>query len=584
MDCSSRTETRRHRAALALVGAAAALFGLSACEGLIESPLAGPRGSTRTDERTPLVCGEGRISAGRGLLRRLTPREYTSTVRALLADPAASPALSTDTGEVISLLEVDELHVSAEQLAARDAERTEPLYPCDVSGAIDDACAHTLIADFGRRAFRRPLTVEEITWLRGVYDRARAELASVSSAPEADAMSVVVQVILQSPQLLYVHEHGVVDPTLPADVRRLDGYERATRLSFFLWGETPDDALLDAAEAGELDTPDGVRANAQRLLMDERAQANVVRFFVDWLELDGTTLHQSLEENPKSPERFPIDGPELRTAMRREIEALVSRVFFEDDASFQTLMTTRDAYVNGSLATLYGVEGGPSDDATYAWVELDPAERAGLFTRAAFLSLYSGGDVQSPIRRGVFLLENVLCNELGEPPPNASDVPITGGASDGSRTVLSVREHVDARTIEAGGVCAGCHSVINPAGFTLERYDALGGYQLEEVHLDADGREVRLPVDSSGQLVGSDVEGALADGVALADGLATSRRARDCLAERFVTTALGRHPSSEDACAVERVQERFAETDDMRELVLGIVTSDAFLYIRSEEE
>lgn len=569
LHAESASRSRRFSPRRALV--IASIVGLCACEGSIGAGPAGPRGSRPPG--TDATCTT--VDLGTGALRRLTPDEYTRTVRDLLSDPTLGASLGDPTGDVITLLEVDELTTAADALAA--AASSDVRLPC-ATGATEDACAASFVETFGRRAFRRPVRAEEREWLIGVYDRARAELGF------EDAMSVVLQVMLQAPQLLYFEESGVADPALPDGVRRLDGYERASRLSYFLWGTTPDPALLDAAEDGALDDADGVRAQAARMLDDDRARAQVVRFFTDWLELDGTTLHRSLEENPKNETRFPDDSPALRAAMRREVEALVERVFFEGDASLETLLTTRQAYVNGPLAALYGVSGGPepTDEETFAWVELDPSERAGLFTRAAFLSLYSGADVQSPIRRGVFVLERVVqCSALGDPPPNASDVPVVGGAVDGR--ILSVREDVHARTVGAGGTCAGCHSLINPIGYLFERYDALGAYQLEELHLDEMGREVRVPIDSSGEVPESDIDGSIGDAVELAERLGTSRQVTDCMTSRWVETAIGRRLTAADRCSLRAAQDAFAETDDMRELLLGIVTSDSFLYFRREE-
>jgi hypothetical protein len=225
------------------------------------------------------------------------------------------------------------------------------------------------------------------------------------------------------------------------------------------------------------------------------------------------------------------------------------------------------------------VRAGAPDAAGSAWVEPDPAERAGLFTRAAFLALYAGGEVQSPIRRGVFILERALCVPLGEPPPNASDTPVTGGNVEGEPEVRSVRQDVAAKT--SGGVCSGCHDVINPIGFALEHYDALGRFQTEELHVGANGDPVALPIDASGDLPQSDVAGALAGGVELSERLAGSRQAQACFAQRWLARALAREPAEADACSLHAAADALAGSGDMRALLDAIVQGDAFRHVRA---
>src|SRR5262249_20962958 len=135
----------------------------------------------------------------------------------------------------------------------------------------------------------------------------------------------------------------------------LTGWERATRLSYFLWNTMPDDELLDAAESGAMDTLEGVRAQTERLLASDRARSTMVRFFDEALEIDGGSKHAALEVVPKSPDVFPEDSPALRQAMRTELEALVEKTLFDGDGTLETLFTTNEAYVNGPLAALYGV-------------------------------------------------------------------------------------------------------------------------------------------------------------------------------------------------------------------------------------
>jgi hypothetical protein len=527
----------------------------------------GGDGSDGADDG-PEPAGECATQLAPRPLHRLTPIQYRNTLRDLLGDPELEPPYDDD-APVPTERGVRQLRSGAEAALLRRDLWTAEVFPCATDGAADDACAAAFIDTFGRRAFRRPVDDERRQWLLDVYH------AAIEEMPFADAMDVLFAAMLQAPELVYAIEEGQAVDGLPPEIRRLDDHEVASRLSYLLWDTMPDDALFAAADAGELSTSDGLRTQVERMLADPRAEANVQAFVSEWLQLDGGQLHFPLEETVKDPELFPEYSPALQDAMRAEVEALVHRVLFEGDGTLQELFTTTDAYVNASLASLYGVDG-PADDDSWTWVELDPAQRAGILTRAAFLTVYGSARAQSPIRRGVYVVEEVLCIPLGDPPPNASDVPVDGGETedpDGNPVVLTVREDVEARTLE--GTCANCHSVINPVGFTLEHYDAIGRWQTEEL---VSG----LPVDSSGMLIG-DVAGEVKDGVELSQKLASSEQVRECFADRWMTRALGAKADALDECTVNEVVDTFVQSGDVRELVVSIVQSDAFRYVNTAE-
>jgi len=507
--------------------------------------------------------------AGRPM-QRLTPVQYRNTIRDLFGDPEFEPSYA-DEAIVTTELGVRQLRSDAEDILSRSGAWTVTVFPCATDGAADDACADQFITDFGRRALRRPIDDETRTWLRAAYDAAIAEGLSF-----ADAMDVLLATMLQSPELVYLIETGLPVEGQPETIRRLDDHELANRLSYFLWDTMPDDALFAAADAGELSTQSGIRTQIERMLADPRSEGKLQHFVSEWLQLDGGQLHNALEESEKDPELFPEYGPALQAAMRDEIEAFVHRVFYEGDASFEALFTGRDAYVNASLAALYGVDGPASDD-TWEWVELPADQRAGLLTRAGFLTIYGAARPQSPIRRGVFVLEELMCVTLGEPPPNASDTPVDGGEDvdeDGNPIVRTVRQDVEYRTQDQA--CASCHSFINPVGFTLEHYDAIGRWQDPELISG-------LPIDSSGQLVG-DVEGPVADGIELSNRLAGSTQVRECFADRWLERATGAAGDALDDCTREEVRAAFVETGDMRELLVAIALSDAFRFLNTAEE
>ncbi|WP_437571700.1 DUF1592 domain-containing protein [Sorangium sp. So ce542] len=568
-----RSAARRRRGAALLGAAALAASGaLSGCVGDV--------GGDR-DGRDGTPGDSGLVDVASAGLRRMTPEQFTSSMRDLFGDPGLELDLDPDAGEVASLLAVDKLNAAAEAIVARRASWGTQVFPCDTRGADDEACVDGFVRTFGRRAFRHTLDEAEVAMLKGQFARAREEQSF------EDALLVVLKTMIQSPNVYYLVElgrDGDGGDALASGVRPLTGWERASRLSYFLWNTTPDDALLDAAESGALDTAEGVRAQAERLLAHDRARATAKRFFADWLELDGTNKHASLENAPKSPEIYPEDSPALRAAMRAEIEALAERVLFEGDGRFETLLTTTDAYVNGPLAALYGVEG-PADDGAFAWVSLPADQRAGIFTRAAFLSVFGSVEVKSPIRRGAYILEEVLCRPLGPPPPNASDVPVKGGAveEDGALVHRTIREDVEAKT--SSETCASCHKAINPIGFAFEHYDALGRWQAQETGGDAED-PYALDIDARGVLpaLGPDEDSVEVDGgVEMSAALAASAAARACLTRHFFQTALRRVPVDQDLASVEAATPAPESGGSLRDLILDLTTSNAFLHLRKPE-
>ncbi|HET9957954.1 MAG TPA: DUF1592 domain-containing protein [Polyangiaceae bacterium] len=534
------------------------------------APLTGGAAGANTSGANTAVCEPGEISAAPAKLRRLTPEEYANTARDLVGEKA-KPELEQPVGDVIGALEVEKLGQAAHDLAVLGGHHE--FVPCAIDGKADAACARSFITKFGARAFRRPLSSEEQSWLEGVYQK-------LGEQPEADPaftfrerIDALAEVILQAPQHVYVEEVGVADAALPDGVRRLTGYERATRLSYLIWGSTPDEELTKAAASGALDTASGVRAAAERLLANPRAKQMARRFASRWLGLDAETKHPALEDLPKSAERFPFDGTKLRAALRTETEALYERAFFAEGDSFRALLTSRDAYVNADLASLYGVAF-PGGESEFAWVELPERERAGLFTRAAFLSAYAGAEYQSPIRRGVFLLRKVLCQTLPDPPPDADNTPPAPSRGDQARTI---RELTEIKT--SGGSCTSCHSVINPFGFAFEHYGAIGQYQAEETGT-FQGKPYELPVNASTEVRGGDVHGAVTDALELSRLLADSAQAHDCAVDGWFERALSRRAMSDDACWLSAVKEQFRASSNLKELVLALASSDAALHIR----
>jgi Protein of unknown function (DUF1592)/Protein of unknown function (DUF1588)/Protein of unknown function (DUF1595)/Protein of unknown function (DUF1585) len=543
-------------------------------------PAASPSapGARPMDGRDPAApegdaCANAAVAAGPARMRRLQPDEYANTARALLDDPSLAPHLEPQAGEIITALEVEALNRAANELAAEGAH--ERYAPCKLEGAADAACARGFIDAFGKAAFRRPLEAGERDWLVATYDKLLA--ADVEPAfTFREAIAGLAEVILQAPQHVYVHERGVEGPALPEGVRALSGHERATRLSYLLTSSTPDAELTRAADEGALATAAGVRAQAQRLLDAPAAHAMVRDFASRWLRLNDTPQHPALEKLTKNAEKFPLDSPELRRAMRTESEQLYERAFFDPDSSFAKLLTEPRAYVDGPLAELYGVKDGPRDAGDFAWVDLPGDQRAGIFTRAAFLTAFASADYQSPVLRGVHVFRHVLCQPLPDPPANVDNTPPSPTDANVPR---SVRELFEAKTSD--GSCQSCHSRVNPIGFTLESYDALGQWQTTESGT-LNGRDFTVPVETAAELSAGDLTGPVAGAVELSQQLARSDMAHDCMVQTWFERALSREPGEREACALRAIMDEFRATSDLRALVLNLASSDSALFIEEE--
>ncbi len=540
-------------------------------------PEAPPPPQDLGDPTDPLAvaCAVAPVDVPVAPLRRLNAEEYRHTAGRLFSTSVPLTLETTD-APILTALEVEKFHGAASTLVATKGHHR--FAPCLPSGTQDRACVERFIQDFGLRAFRRPVTAEEQAWLVGVYERTRAlpELAPGQPANITfqEALDTVAQVMVQAPQHIFLREEGEPDATLPAGLKRLTGFERATRLSYLLTSDMPDEPLLAAAGAGALDAPEGIREQANRLLETPAGKATVRRFAARYLDLDVSVNHPSLETNPKDAARFPFDSPTLRAAMRKESESLFERVFYDEGARFETLLTSTRALVTPQLAALYGVPF-PSGGQPEAWVELDASQRSGVFTRAAFLTQKANQRYQSPIHRGVHLYKRVLCQPLGPPPPNANNVPAIPGSTGAA---LSTRQLTEVKTQDAA--CRGCHIRINPLGYTLEHYDAMGRWQTQDTGTTSAGTPFAVDIDANVALE-FPFSGTVNGGVELSRQLSQSPLAQGCMAERWFSEVTQREVAAEDFCSVYKLQAAFKKSGDMRALVLDVITSAPALYTRT---
>jgi hypothetical protein len=519
----------------------------------------GTAGSTSTTDATTdgettgepdVACTH--VGVGPTPLQRLTRAQYVNAVGDLLGvevDPAGLDGdekvgpFAANVSALPSEPLVQQYRILAEQTAQAAMPKLQDIVGCNTAHA---ECTDAFVRAFGRRAFRRPLSDDEV---------ARYGALFALGDDGIDGARVVVSAMLQSPLFLYRPELGVGDPH--GEMVPLEAYEIASRLSFFLWDSIPDDALLDAAAAGEIDDVDGIEYQVTRMLSDGRARRSVGSFHRQWLALD------ELATATKDPEHYPSFDDAMRTAMWDETRRFAEQVILAGDGRFETLMTASWSYVDGPLFGLYGIAAPPGHTPGMP-VDLDPAERGGLLTHASFLATHAHADQSGPVQRGVVVLTNLFCAPPPAPPPTVNAVP---PAVDPDATT---REQY---AMHAQAECAGCHQLIDGVGFGFEAYDGIGGFRATQ-----NGKAI----DVSGELVGTDVDGPFVGTAELAARIVDSEQAQRCLVRQWFRFALARVEHDDDACTVEQLHTRLVEQDgNVHALLVAIATSEGFRHRRT---
>jgi hypothetical protein len=453
----------------------------------------------------------------------------------------------------VTELLVEQYMTVADTVAAQAVQtQMSQLVPCDPAVEDPAACGAKFVDAFGLKAYRRPLLAEERATLLSLFEAGRQDEGF------ADGVQRVVTAVVQSPQLLYHLELGAA-PAGSADVTLLDQYVLGSRLAYFLWDSTPDAELLRAAGAGELANGDALRIQAKRLLDDPRAAETIASFHQQWLGTD------RLGELEKDAEAYPEFDLELRDAMLGETARFSDHVIRTGDGLLDTLFTAPFSFLDAPLAKLYGVTLPAGHDPTKPY-NLDPAERAGILTQAGVLAVHSHADQASPIRRGKLVRENLFCQPLSPPPPDADITPPEPDPN------ASTRERFEQHRTDPK--CAGCHSLIDPLGFGFENYDGIGAFR---------SMEAGKPINASGEIKGTDVDGTFVGATALSRKLAASPQVRACLSQHWFNYALGRTKGDADACSMNAIAEAFSKSNNIRDLLLTLVTTDAFRYGRFDK-
>ena len=421
-------------------------------------------------------------------------------------------------------------------------------------GPEEVACAREILASLARRAFRRPVTDVDLDMLLEFFHLGREERDFDSG------IEMALRRTLVSPDFLFRRERDPDGVAVEATYA-INESELAARLSFFLWSSIPDDELLDLAERGELRHPGVLEAQVERMLADPRAGAIVDNFGGQWLYLRNMALVAP------DPYAFADFDANLRGAMAREMELFLDSQMREDHSVLE-LMTSDQTFVNQRLAEHYGIPNVYGNHFRRITLDGELEPRRGLLGKGSLLTVTSYAHRTSPVVRGKWLLENILGTP---PPPPPPDVPALAENDDNGAAPQSVRERMEAH--RANPVCASCHRMMDPLGFALENFDAIGRWRTTEETGIRD--ELGPLIDSSGTAPdGSDFDGAA--------GLRQILASRDdefvgVVVERLLTYAVGRKLEASDMPAVRQIQ-RDSETEETRwsAVVLSIVNSRPF--------
>lgn len=502
-----------------------------------------------------------------GGMRKLMVSEYQRSVAYLLgANAAAVAAPPGDTASdgydaigandlALATSHIEQYELTAEAVAEAAVDNPATMTaaaPCIGNGQASDACFAEIAQNLGRLFFRRPLSDEEVATISGVGSFAAGWAPSEGLDPFEQGLKYELMALLQSPTFLYIPLLGE-ETADGSGFWLLDGYEIASRLSFFLVGRTPDEALLDAAEAGELDDEDGIRAWAEALLESSDAWAGLIPFYDELFRL------RHLPTTPKNTDVFPSWSDDVKNALREESLLFLQDVLWKSDDDMRRMYNAPYTFVNDALAQHYGLPA-PGSPTNFVKVDWPAAQRrAGIFGLGAFMAHQSPQTRNSPSKRGKFVVQFALCKVVPPPPTNVvPELPdIEGTLQEQLEAHMEVEE------------CATCHGVMDPPGFAFEHFDSIGRFR--------DRDEANRPIDGHGAL---EWLGEWDDAAALADVIAEAEDAPSCIVRNFIRGRLGHYETDGETPALDEVGVAFEEAGfRLRPLLAEITANRLFRYV-----
>jgi hypothetical protein len=519
--------------------------------GTTSSSGSGGSGTTGLDDSIPAAGG----------IRRLLKTQYLGSLRVLFGEVAVQAAdppgdLALKGFEAIGAAEittasssVERYEHSAREVAAAvvaDPATRASAFPCEPTTPTDATCLSIAAGTLGRVAWRRTLTGTEIARLVGTAQVAGTEYGTIDAALES-----LVSALIQSPNFLYIIELGgeIIDEDTGA--RRLTPGELVTRISFFLTNATPTAQLLDAAEAGELESDEGIAAVAEEMLSLSEARWALDAFYAEVFRL------REIDVMNKSAAVYPLYSPAIQDSMREESLALIRDIVWNQDSDARGMFDADYTFIDADLAALYGVAA-PSESG-FGKATLPAAQqRRGLLGHAGLLALLSHTDSSSATRRGAFVQARFLCSPVAPPP---ADVIPSFPPDDGvpKTAKMKLEKHMEVES------CANCHKMMDPIGFALEHYDGIGAYR---------EKDQGLAIDPSGTIPNL---GDFAGPAELADLIRNDERAVLCLVRNLYRHSMGHMETKGEFPALARLDTEFEEDGfRIQQLLVRIVQSPAF--------
>lgn len=506
--------------------------------------------------------GEPETRGGPVSMRRLTEAQYHRAIADVFGDEvevagrfepdarkdgliAVGSSLVTVSPVGFEQYEAIARHVAGQVVAPENRERLIPCAPADDEKA-DPECTEKFLREVGPRILRRPITNEEV--------ELRVDVATNEAERMGDfyaGLELALSSLLIAPDFLFRVESSEPDPTSPGRLRLTD-MTLASRLSYLLWNAAPDTTLLEAAERGELSTPDGLARQVDRLLASPRFAEGARAFFEDLYRFD------EFSEVGKDPVRYPVYNRQLAEAAREQTLRVVVDHLVTEGNDYRDLFTTRRSVITRALGPLYGVPVRSRE----GWQRIEFPEghpRTGLLSHASFNMLHAHPGRSSPTLRGVFLREAILCQTV---PPAPADVEFALFNDDDNPEYKTARDRLKAHASEA--TCRNCHALSDPIGLGLEVFDGVGKHRT---------KENGASIDTSGELDGASFD----DHLGLGRAFAESPLLGPCLVENVYRYAVGREPVLGERAMLRRLAREFAGSGyRFRELLRAIALSEGF--------
>lgn len=495
-------------------------------------------------------------------MQLLSRQQYLNTVKALAGDvPGIESVLGeSEAASAFGLVQPDVTQVQLEhfQSAANaiaavivaDKTRLDKIAPC-AQGAVATDCAKNLVTKFGALAYRAPVTDQADI-------DAHVKLFNAGATTSyAHGIELLLQGMLQSPRFLYKVEIGTGEKVSEKAVK-LTPYEVAARLSYAMWDSPPDDKLNQAAASGGLADKQKVGEQLAWMLQDAKGQKLVNRFLENWMHIGNVDV---LVKNATTYPQF--QSASFRDSLKNQARAFFDDLLNKQGGKLDALFKSQTAFYNKDLGDYYGVTG---TDTFQSVVKTDGTV-SGILTLPAVMAVQGKPDESSPIYRGRFVREALLCQQLPAPPAN---IPAAPSVMEGISTRERSAQH------EVDPTCSGCHQLLDQVGFGFENFDTLGRYRA------TDGGK---PVDASGKLVATrDADGPFNGITELASKLAASSEVKECVTRQWFRFAINRFEQPVDGCSMKSVLDSFdAAGQDLNSLPQAIVQTDAFLYRRPLE-